>query len=137
DVRRDYESIVTKGLTSKKLLEESTARMTALQKEQTELAGAAARVDALRPHVDGLTEREHRLQGLRGVAAAERALAALPTVKAPLEPDEAELEAARAANEAATAAASDVAGELRAARNGLERAEEAMARSAELSTEGA
>jgi DNA repair protein SbcC/Rad50 len=137
DVRRQYESIVTKGLTSKKLLEESTARLTAMQSEQAELAVASARVETLRPLVAGLAEREHRLQGLRGVAAAERALAALPTVDAPVEPDESALEAARAANEAATAAASDVAGELRAARNELERAEAAAERSSELSTEGA
>ncbi|MEN3272601.1 MAG: repair protein SbcC/Rad50 [Actinomycetota bacterium] len=136
ELRRTYESIVTKGLTSKKLLEEATERLTAATKEQAELATASTRVAALRPLVDGLPEREHRLAGLRGVDAAELALASLPVTTAPPEPDEAACDAARADAEAAMASASDIAGELRAARAELERAEEAAARSAELSPEG-
>ncbi|MEA3055702.1 MAG: repair protein SbcC/Rad50, partial [Actinomycetota bacterium] len=135
ELRRSYESIVTKGLTSKKLLEETTERLTAATKEQAELTTASTRVVALRPLVDGLTEREQRLALLRGVDVAERALATLPVIDAPPEPDESACDAPRAAAEAAMAAAFDIAGELRAARGELERAEEAAARSAELSAD--
>jgi exonuclease SbcC len=135
EVRRAYESIVTKGLTSKKLLEDATARLTTLRAEQAELAGASTRVAELRPLVEGLTEREHRLSALRGVDAAERALAALPVVDPPPEPDESIVETARLASDAAMAAASDLTGELRAARGELERAEEAASRSSTLSAD--
>ena len=134
-LRTRYEDIVRTGLTAKKLLEESTARLTALQDEKVALATASTRVAELRPQVDGLDEREARLAGLRAVDVAERALAALPTGDAPAEPDESGLDAARAAVEAATAEAADVAGELRAATAERARAEDAASRSADLSAD--
>jgi exonuclease SbcC len=134
-LRTQYEDIVRTGLTSKKLLEDSTARLAALDDEKAKLATAAARVVDLRPLVDGLAEREVRLQGLRAVDAAERALAALPSGDPPVEPDDAALETARAAIESATAQAADLAGELRAAAAEHARAEEAASRSAVLSAD--
>lgn len=134
-VRTQYEDIVRKGLTSKKLLEESIERLTRLQTEQAALATASTRVAELRPLADGLVEREARLAGLRAVDIAERAIAALPTGKPPTEPDDAALDALRAAAEAAVAEAADVAGELRAATAELARATDAASRSADLSAD--
>jgi exonuclease SbcC len=134
-LRTQYEDIVRAGLTSKKLLEESTARLTKLEEEQSTLATASTKVAELRPLVAGLAARVARVAALRAVDAAERTLAALPKGDAPTEPDDSPLEAARAAVEAATAEAADLAGELRAAVGEHARAEEAASRSGELSAD--
>jgi len=63
--RRDYDRLVNEGKATVALLKETTERRTQLESEQGALATAAERIDALRPLVDGLTEREARLAGLR------------------------------------------------------------------------
>ena len=133
--RREYETIVTEGLTAKKLLEEATAQHERLVVEQTELATASSRLAELEPLVDGLAEKERRLAALRDVDSAERAVAALPVLEQPPEPDETALDAARAAAETASEHAADLAGALRAARAEQVRAEEAASRSASLSAD--
>jgi exonuclease SbcC len=135
DVRRRYDEMVNDGKAVVAVLKETTEQHTKVAADQAELATASTRVAELRPLVDGLVEREQRLAGLRAVDVAEKAIAALPKGKAPPEPDESVCDAARATAEAATSAASDLAGELRAAKAELVRAEESAARSAELSAD--
>ena len=135
EVRRRYEEMVNEGKATVALLTDATAQREKLEAEQADLTTASARVVELAPQVDGLLDNERRLSGLRAVDAAQKAITALPDGTAPAEPDESVLETARAAAEAATSAASDLAGELRAAKGELERAEEAASRSSTLSPE--
>jgi DNA repair exonuclease SbcCD ATPase subunit len=135
DLGRQYDEMVNAGKATVALLKEATEQRGALGDEREALATAASKVAELRPVAEGLREKETRLTLLRGVDAAERALASLPAPAEVAEPDESVLESARAAAEAAMAQASDVAGELRAARAEVERAQEAAARSSELSAE--
>ena len=135
ELRRRYDELVNEGKATVALLKETTEQHARLVAEQAELATVSTTVAELRPHADGLADKEHRLGLLRGVDAAERAVAALPALEAPDEPDESALDAARAAAEAATTAAADLAGELRSATAELARAEEAASRSSTLSAE--
>ncbi|MEA3020838.1 MAG: repair protein SbcC/Rad50, partial [Actinomycetota bacterium] len=135
ELRRTWETIVTEGKTTVKLLEQATAQQGTLEAERAQLATDATRLAELRPLADGLTDRERRLAGLRGVDAAQRALAALPVADAPAEPDETALDAARAAADAASSEVADVGGALRGARDELARAEESAARSSTLSAD--
>ncbi|MBW8825828.1 MAG: SMC family ATPase [Acidobacteria bacterium] len=134
-LRQGYDGLVQEGKAVVALLQEATEQLDRLTAEQAELAGAATTLDALNPIAAGVPTLERRLAAVQAVDAARLALAALPAPTELAVPDATEADLARVAADEAAAAAADLAGEVRAARGELARAEESASRSASLSTD--
>jgi exonuclease SbcC len=135
-VRQDHELLVLEGKAARAELEAATKQAGELSAELADLAASEANLGELEPLAAELPAVEQRAQLLGGVLDNARELASLPEGSAPPLPDEPAL---AGAEEAATAARVDL-GSAEARRQsaavGLERASEAVAKSALLSGAG-
>ncbi len=137
ELRREHDALVVEGRAVRAEHDDAASRVEELS---TELAELDVLVEGLATHrsaADGLDAAERRLRLVEEMAAAERALSALPDLRQPPEPDEA---GCRTAGEAADADANrlaEVRGRLRSAIEAEQRAKAGVQSSAQLSGEGA
>jgi exonuclease SbcC len=135
DVHATWSELMADGRAAAAALKDAEARVEQLTKERADLRTAGDELVELRKTADGLDALELRLRNLEVLDAAKAALAALPSTEAPPAPDDDALAATRERLAATTAAAGGAEGAVRAATAELQRAEEAAARSADLSAD--
>lgn len=136
DLRRTHDELVAEGRAVREALDGATEQVRRTEAELADLAGAATRLEELRPLTEGVDELDERLRALRALAEAESALAALPAVDAPPEPDEATVAEARRVADEARDAAADAKGRLAAAEATLAAARRALDATAQLAGAG-
>jgi DNA repair exonuclease SbcCD ATPase subunit len=138
-LRQEHEVVAAEARSVAAQLRGAEERAGRLAAELEQLHGVAARLEELRPLARGWQALEARLRAVEAVVAARRAAAeaAAAVPPEPEAPDEEGAEAARVEAEEAAGRVAEVEGRLGAARAGLERATEALARSSRLDGAGA
>jgi exonuclease SbcC len=126
DVARTYDALVIEGKAAAERIDESKTRLDELTAEQAALVDAGTTLAELRPLTNGI-------DALEALAAAQAVVEALPALDEPVAPDREQTESLRVIAEEASGRAAELAGALRSAEDELARAEQAAARSAELS----
>ncbi|HUR23546.1 MAG TPA: SMC family ATPase [Acidimicrobiales bacterium] len=136
ELGREHAALLADGRAVRAEHDAAATQAAELEAELEVLAGLDQEVVRLRPLAAGLEDLE---AGHRLVEEALRCLEALKGTEvpeAPPAPDEEGVEVVRTAADSAHAAAAEVTGLLQGARAELQRAEEALARSGDLSPEG-
>jgi exonuclease SbcC len=135
-VRQEHEQLVLRGKAAKAELESANAQVASLTQELEELSAAEARIFQLEPLAAKLPEAEGRTQLLKATSEAARVLAALPELpEPPPPPDDEGLSQAESAARSASEALGAASGRRQSAAEALQRAEESLRKSVELSGE--
>jgi DNA repair exonuclease SbcCD ATPase subunit len=134
-VRQQHDLLVERGKAVRGEHDAALRRSDELATELADLDGAAGRLTELEQSTVGVSESEEALALVEAVGRAQRGVAAVRLPSHPEPPDEQAAEAARAEADQVRSQADELDGRLAGARAERERAEQAVARSSQLSGE--
>lgn len=134
-VRQDHEMLVLEGKAARAELEAASKHADELSDELAELAGAEAKLSELEPLAAAGPAVEQRVQLVSAVLHAANELALLPESSPPAVPDEAALVESESAAMSARSELGSAEAKRQSAATELERANEALGKSAQLSGE--
>lgn len=135
ELAKTYSDLVNAGKAARQTQDQAVEQLKRLEDELTTLESASEELERLSPLANGLEETEAQLRLLDAVVEAETELADIHLPERPQEPDEAQLTKFQiVSNEAMSQLAVHKAG-VQAAKDELERVNQAHQRSASLSTE--
>ncbi|HWC39233.1 MAG TPA: SMC family ATPase [Acidimicrobiales bacterium] len=132
-VRQQHDLLVERGKAIRGEHDAAVRRSDELAKELADLEGAAGRLAELEQSTVGVSESEDALALVEAVGRAQRGVAAVRLPPHPEPPDEQAAEEARTEADRLRSQAAELDGRLAGARAERERAEQAVARSSQLS----
>jgi DNA repair exonuclease SbcCD ATPase subunit len=135
-IRQQHDLLVERGRAMRNDHDSARRRADELATELAELEGAAAQLSEKERDAEGLGESEEALTLVEAVVRAQEAVAAVQLPARPVAPDEAAAEEAQSRSAGLRSEAAELGGRLAGATAERERAERAVALSAELSGEG-